>query len=168
MRTDTLTTQEESLVERLRSLEVEGVVIEKRTMEASGGEPGRNIVVVRSGESTFETDLDDPRYERIKIGDRIRCTPPVPDHDPCCGHLFACLVIGLLLGGLAVYAITSHFQGRTAILLSLISAGWIAIIVWARTCCHERNRNVRVLREELTALCQSPGRCQKPPSQAHP
>lgn len=141
--------QEKRLVDRLQSLKVKGEVIEKKTMESFGDEPERKIVVVRFKDRIIEKQLDDSEFERIEIGDQIWFAPPIPERDPCSCHVFICLIVGLAAGALAIWAISSHVQGRTGVILSLIAAGWISVIAWARTCSHEQSKCLRHLEREL-------------------
>jgi hypothetical protein len=141
--------QEKRLVDHLRSLKVKGEVIEKRRMESSGGQPERKVAVVKFKNRIIETHLDDSQFERTEIGDQIWFTPPVPDRDPCNCHLFVWLILGIIAGALAIWGIASYFHGKTAFLLSLVAAGWVSVVVWAKICCHEQNRCLRDLEQEL-------------------
>jgi len=141
--------QEKRLVDRLQSLKVKGEIIEKRTLKPSGDQPERKVVIIRFKDRGIEKQLDDAQFERTQIGERIWFSPPVPDRDPCNGHLFVWLIGAIISGALAIWAITSHFHGRTATLLSLVAAGWVSVIAWAKICCHEQNRCLRDLEQEL-------------------
>ena len=141
--------QEKRLVDRLHSLKVKGEIIEKKTLMPSGDQPERRVVIIKFEDRRIEKQLDESEFERTEIGEQMWFTPPVPDRDPCNCHLFVCLIVGLVAGGLAIWAITSHFHGRTACLLSLAAAGWVSVITWARICCHEQNRCLQDLEREL-------------------
>ena len=141
--------QEQRLVDRLRSLKVKGEVIEKRRMESFSGQHERKIVVVKFKNRIIETNLDDAEFERTEIGERIWFSPPVPDRDPCTCHLFVWLTVGITSGALAIWAITTHFHGKTAAILSLVAAGWISVIAWARICSHEQSKCLRDLEMEI-------------------
>ena len=141
--------QEKKLVDRLHSLQVKGEIIEKRTLKPSGDQPERRVVIIRFKDRGIEKQLDDAQFERTQIGEQIWFSPPVPDRDPCTCHLFVWLIGAIIAGALAIWAITSHFHGRTATLLSLAVAGWVSVIAWARICCHEQNRCLRDLEQEL-------------------
>lgn len=143
------TSQEKRLVDRLRSLKVKGEVIEKKRVESSSGQPERKIVVVKFKNRIIERHLDDSQFERTETGEQIWFSPPVPDHDPCNCHLFVWLIVGLAAGALAIWAITSHFQGRTAAMLSFAVAGWISVIAWARICSHEQSKCLQYLEMEI-------------------
>ena len=141
--------QEKRLVDRLHSLKVKGEVIEKRRMESFGGRPERKIVVVKFKNRIIETNLDDAEFERTEIGEQIWFSPPVPDPDPCNCHLFVWLIVAIIAGALAIWAITTHFHGKTATILSLTAAGWISVIAWARICSHEQGKCLRDLKTEV-------------------
>ena len=141
--------QEKGLVDRLHSLKVKGEIIEKRTLQPSGDQPERKVVIIRFKDRGIEKQLDDAQFERTQIGEQIWFSPPVPDRDPCNCHLFVWLIGAIIAGALAIWAITSHFHGRTATLLSLAAAGWVSVIAWAKICCHEQNRCLRDLEQEL-------------------
>ena len=141
--------QEKRLVDRLRSLKVKGEVIEKRRMESSGGQPERKIGVVKFKNRIIETHLDDLQFERAAIGEQIWFSPPVHDRDPCNCHLFVWLIVAITAGALAIWAITSHFHGRTAAMLSFAVAAWISVIAWARICSHEQKKCLRDLEMEI-------------------
>lgn len=142
--------QEKRLVDRLRSPKVkEGEVIEKRRMESFSGRPERKIVVVKFKNRIIETNFDDVEFERTEIGERIWFSPPVPDRDPCTYHLFVWLIVGITSGALATWAITTHFHGKIAAILSLAAAGWISVIAWARICSHEQSKCLRDLKTEV-------------------
>ena len=141
--------QEKRLITRLRSLKVKGEVIEKRRVNSCGGQPERKIVLVKFKNRIIETHLDDLQFERLEIGEQIRFSPPVPECDPCICHLFVWLVVGLMAGALAIWAITNHFQGRTATLLFLSTAGCIGAIAWARISLHGQNKYHRDLELEI-------------------
>ncbi len=141
--------QEKRLVDRLSALKVIGEVIEKKTVESSGDQPERKVVVVRFKDRIIEKQLDDSEFERTEIGEQLWFTPSIPERDQCACHLFICLIVGLAACALAIWAITNHFHGRTAALLSFAAAGWISVIAWARTCSHEQNKCLRDLEREL-------------------
>ena len=141
--------QEKRLVDRLRSLKVKGEVIEKRRMESFSAQHERKIVVVKFKNRIIETNLDDAEFERTEIGEQIWFSPPIPDRDPCNCHLFVWLIVAIIAGGLAIWAITSHFHGKTAAILSLAAAGWISVIAWARICSHEQGKCLRDLKTEV-------------------
>ncbi|MDI6615994.1 MAG: hypothetical protein QME27_04710 [Syntrophaceae bacterium] len=141
--------QEKRLVDRLHSLKVKGKIIEKRTLKPSGDQPERRVVIIRFKDRIIENQLDDSQFERTQIGEQIWFSPPVPDRDPCNCHLFVWLIGAIIAGALVIWAITSYFHGRTATILSLAAAGWISVIAWAKICCHEQNRCLRDLEQEL-------------------
>jgi len=141
--------QEKGFVNRFHSLKVKGEIIEKRTLKPSGDQPERKVVIIRFKDRIIEKQLDDAQFERTQIGEQIWFSPPVPDRDPCNCHLFAWLIGAIIAGALAIWAITSHFHGRTATLLSLAVAGWVSVIAWAKICCHEQNRCLRDMEQEL-------------------
>ena len=141
--------QEKGLVDRFHSLKVKGEIIEKRTLQPSGDQPERKVVIIRFKDRGIEKQLDDAQFERTQVGEQIWFSPPVPDRDPCNCHLFVWLIGAIIAGALAIWAITSHFHGRTATLLSLAAAGWVSVIAWAKICCHEQNRCLRDLEQEL-------------------
>ncbi len=149
MRFNICSIQEKRLVDRFHSLKVKGEIIEKKTLKASGDQPERRVLIIRFKDRTIEKQLDESEFERTKAGEQIWFTPPVPDRAPCNCHLFLWLIGSIVAGGLAIWAITSHFHGRTATLLSLAAAGWVSVIAWARICCHEQNRCLRDLEQEL-------------------
>ena len=141
--------QEKRLVDHLRSLKVRGEVIEKRRMESSGGQPERKIVIVKFKTRIIETQLDDSKFEQTEIGEQIWFSPPAPDRDPCSCHLFVLLIVVIIAGALAIWAITSNFNGRTATLLSLAAAGWFSVIGWAWICSHQKRKCRRDLENEI-------------------
>ena len=141
--------QEKRLVDRLCSLKVRGEVIEKKRIESLGDQPGRNIVTVKFKNRIIETHIDTLQFDQTEIGDQVWFSPPVPERDLCNCHLFAWLIGGLVAGVLAIWAITSHFQERTAFFLSFASIGWISVIVWARTCSHTQNKCLRDIEMEI-------------------
>jgi len=141
--------QEKKLIDRFHTLMVKGEIIEKRTLQPSGDQPERRVVIIRFKDRRIEKQLDDSQFDRTKIGEQIWFSPPVPDRDPCSCHLFVWLIGAIIAGALAIWAITSHFHERTATFLSLAAAGWISVIAWARICCHEQNRCLRDLEQEL-------------------
>lgn len=141
--------QEKRLVDRLHSLRGRGEVIGKKTMESFGDQPERKVVMIKFRDRTIEKETAESEFQRTEIGERILFTPPVPDRDPCSCHLCVWLIVGLIAGALAIWAITSHFQGRTAALLSLAAAGWISVIIWSRICSREQNKYLRDLEMEI-------------------
>ena len=141
--------QEKRLVDRLSALKVRGEVIEKKTVESSGDQPGRKVVVVKFRGRIIEKQLDDLEFEQTEIGGQLWFTPPIPERDPCACHLSICLIVGLAACVLAILAITNYFHGRTAALLSFAAAGWISIIAWARICSHGQNKYLLDLEREL-------------------
>jgi len=141
--------QEKRLVDRFHSLMAKGEIIEKKTLKPSADEPERRVVIIRFKDRRIEKELDESEFERTEIGEETWFTPPIPEHDCCVCHLFVWLIGGVVAGGLAMWAITSHFHGRTAALLCLAVAGWISVITWARICSHEQNKCLRDLEREL-------------------
>ena len=141
--------QEKRLVDCFHTLMVKGEIIEKRTMKPSGDQPERKVVIIRFKDREIEKQLDDAQFERTQIGGKPWFRPPIPQRDPCVCHLFVWLIGSVVAGGLAIWDITSHFHGRTATLLSLAAAGWVSVIAWAKICCHEQNRCLRDLEQEL-------------------
>ena len=141
--------QEKRLVDHLYSLKVKGEVIEKKRVESFGDQPDRMILVVKFKNRIIETNLDDSQFDRAEIGEQIWFVPPVPDRAPCNGHLFICMIVALIAGALAIWGIASYFHGKTATLLSLAAAGWVSVIAWVKICCHEQNRYLRDLEQDL-------------------
>jgi len=141
--------QENRLIDRLRSLKIRGKVVEKKMMEPLGVQPERRIVIVKFKSRIIEIPFDTSQFEQAEIGDPIWFSPPVPERDSCNCHLFTWLIVGVVTGVLAIWAITSHFQERTAVFLSFAAVGWISVIVWARTCSHAQSKCLRDLEEEI-------------------
>jgi hypothetical protein len=141
--------QENRLIDRLCSLKVRGEVIEKKKTEPFGGQPGKKTVIVKFKDRTLETHLDTFQFDQTEIGDQIWFSPPVPERDSCNCHLFGWLIVGVVTGILVVWAITSHFQERTAVFLSFAAVGWISVIVWARTCSHAQSKCLQDLEKEI-------------------
>ena len=141
--------QEKGIIDRFHSLKVKGEITEKMTLKPSGDQPERKVVIIRFKDRRIEKQLDDSQFDRTQIGEQMWFSPPVPDLDPCNCHLFVWLIGAIIAGALAIWAITSHFHGRTATLLSLAAAGWVSVITWAKICCHEQNRYLRDLEREL-------------------
>lgn len=141
--------QEKRLVDRFHSLMVKGEIIEKRTLKPFVDQPERRVVTIRFKDRTIKKQLDESEFERTEIGEQIWFSPSVPDRNPCNCHLFVWLIVAITAGALTMWAITSHFDGRTATLLCLAAAGWISVITWARICSHEQNKCLRDLEREL-------------------
>ncbi|WP_299979996.1 hypothetical protein [Desulfobacula sp.] len=141
--------QENRLADLLCSLKIKGEVIEKKMTEPLGGQPEKKIVIVKFKDRIIEAGLNNSQFERAEIGKQIWFSPPVPERDSCNCHLFAWLIAGVLAGLLAVWAITSHFQERTAVFLSFAAVGWISVIAWARICSHEQSKCLRDLEMEI-------------------
>jgi hypothetical protein len=141
--------QENRLIDRLCSLKVRGEVIEKKIMESIGDQPKRRIVIVKFKSRMIEIPFNALQFEQAEIGKQIWFSPPVPDRDSCNCHLFIWLIVGVIAGVLAVWAIVSHFQERTAVFLSFAAVGWISVFTWARTCSHEQNKCLRDLEMEI-------------------
>ena len=59
------------------------------------------------------------------------------------------MIVGVVAGGLATWAIITHFHGRTAALFSLTAGGWTSVIAWAMICSHEQNKYFQDLEREL-------------------
>ena len=149
MRTNIYKFQENRLIDRLCSLKVRGEVIEKRMIESVGGQPERGFVIVKFKSRIIEMPFEASQFEQTKIGDQIWFSPPAPERDSCNCHLFVWLIIGVVTGVLAIWAITSHFQERTAVFLSFAATGLIGIIAWVRTCSHAQNKCLRDLEMEI-------------------
>jgi len=141
--------QEKRLVDRLHSLRCRGEVIGKKTMESFGDQPERKVVMIKFRDRTIEKEMDESEFLRTEIGEQSWFTPPVPDRDPCNCHLCAWLIVGLIAGALAFWAITIYFHGQTAALLYLAAAGWISVIVWSRICSREQNKYLRDIDMEI-------------------
>ena len=111
--------QENHLIDRLCSLRVRGEVIDKKMMGSIGDQPERGVVVVKFKSRMIEIPFDASQFEQNEIGDQIWFSPPVPERDSCNCYLFIWLIGGLVVGVLAIWAITSHFQERTAVSIAL-------------------------------------------------
>ena len=94
--------QEKRLVDRLHSLKVKGEIIEKRTLQPSGDQPERKVVIIRFKDRIIEKQLDNSQFERTQIGEQTWFSPPAPDREPCNCHLFVWL-IGAIIGGCLLY-----------------------------------------------------------------
>jgi hypothetical protein len=141
--------REQRLVARLQALRVKGEVIEKKTLKAFGDDPEKRVLFVRFKDRTMEKQVDESEFAQTEIGGTTSFTPPIPERDACVCHCFAWLIGGIAAGVLSVWAITCHFQGRTAAILSFAAAGWIGVLAWARISCHAQNRCLRDLEREL-------------------
>ena len=141
--------QESRLIDRLCSLKVRGEVIEKKMMESIGDQAERRVVLVKFKSRMIEIPFDASQFERTEIGDQIWFSPPVPERDSCNCHLFTWLIVGVVAGVFAIWAITSHFQERTAVFLSFAAVGWISVIAWVRTCSHAQSKCLRDLEMEI-------------------
>ena len=98
---------------------------------------------------TVEKIVDETEFDRTTIGDSAQFSPPVPECDACTCHTFLWLIAGLVVGPIVVWAIVTHLSGRTAVVLSFVAAGWLALLVWARACSFERNKFLRDLEAEV-------------------
>ena len=141
--------QEKCLIDRLQSLKIKGEVIGKKIIASSANQPEKRIVVIRFRSRIIEKETDESEFHITEIGEQCGFTPPVPDRDSCNYHLFVWSIVGLAACMLAIWAITSHFYGRTVTLLSIAVAGWISIIIWARINSHEQNKCLRDLKMEV-------------------
>lgn len=155
--------QENQLIARLCSLKVRGEVIEKKMFESVGDQPERGFVIVKFKSRIIEIPFEASQFERTEIGDRIWFSPPVPERDSCNCHLFIWLTVGVVAGVLAIWAITSHFQERTAVFLSFAAVGWISVITWARTCSHAQSKCLRDLEMEIDFFKGASTSCQEDP-----
>jgi hypothetical protein len=155
--------QENRLIDRLCSLKVRGEVIEKRSVESIGEHAERGVVVVKFKSRMIEIPFDASQFEQTEIGTQIWFSPPVPERDSCNCHLFAWLIVGVVAGMLAVWAITSYFQERTAVFLSFAAVGWISVIVWARTCSHAQSKCLQDLEIEINFFEANSTCCQEDP-----
>jgi len=141
--------QENRLIARLCSLKVRGEVVEKKMMKPIGDQPERGVVIVKFKSRMIEIPFDASQFEQTEIGKQIWFFPPVPERDSCNCHLLIWLTVGVIAGVLAIWAITSHFQERTAVFLSLAAVGWISVITWVRTCSHAQNKCLQDLEMEI-------------------
>lgn len=141
--------QEDRLVDRLQSLMVKGEIIEKRRWSRPKDQPEKRVVIIRFKDRRIEKQVDESEFKRAEIGGQTWFTPPIPERDACVCHCFVWLIGGIAVGLLCVWAITSHFQGKTAAILSLAAVGWIGVLAWARISCLEQNRCLRDLEREL-------------------
>lgn len=146
---DICSIQEKRLVDRLQSLKIKGEVIGKKTIESFGDRPERKVVVIRFKDRTIEKETDESEFGRTEIGGESWFIPPVPERDLCNCHLCVWLIVAVMACALTIWAITNHFHGRTAILLSLVATGWISLIAWVRICSHERSKYLRDLQMEI-------------------
>ena len=153
--------QENRLIDRLCSLKVRGEVVEKKMMEPIGDQPERGIVIIKFKSRMIEIPFDATQFERAEIGKQIWFSPPIPERDSCNCHLFTWLIVGVVAGVLAIWAITSHFQERTAVFLSFAAVGWISVITWARTCSHAQSKCLRDLEMEINFFDTDGGREQR-------
>jgi hypothetical protein len=149
MGSDPHTLLTELFIERLSSLEIQGEVTDKRVRESISKGVSEKFLVIRFKDREFEKPVRDTEFEQIKIGESFRFTPPIPECDPCHGHFLVCMALVFAACAFAIWAITTYFSSRTALLVSLVAAGWIAIIAWAWICSHEKNKFSRKLEEEL-------------------
>lgn len=141
--------QEKRLVDRLQFLKIKGEVIGKKAIKLFGDQPERKVVVIKFRDRTIEKETDESEFGRTQIGEYIWFTPPVPECDPCNFHLFVWLVVAFSVGALAIWAITSHFEGRIATLLALAAVGWSSVIAGARICSNKQNKFLRDLEMEI-------------------
>ncbi len=161
METNICKFQENRLIDRLCSLKVRGEVIGKKMMEPIGDQSEKGIVIVKFKSRMIEIPFEAAQFERAEIGDQICFSPPLPERDSCNCHLFVWLIIGVVTGVLAIWAITSHFQERTAVFLSFAAVGWISVIVWVRTCSHAQNKCLRDLEMEIDFFEGTSTNCQE-------
>ena len=148
MRSEFCSIQAEKLIERLSALRVQGKVIRKATQPNVEGAMQRTLVIRFEGRD-IERIVDETEFDRTAIGDSAWFSPPVPECDACTCHTFLWLIAGLVVGPIVVWAIVTHFSGRTAVVLSFVAAGWLALLVWARVCSFERNKFLRDLEAEV-------------------
>ncbi len=149
MGSDPHTLLTELFIERLSSLEIQGEVTDKRVRESIDKGVSEKFLVIRFKGREFEKPVRDTEFEQIKIGESTRFTPPIPECGPCSGHCLVCMAFAFAACAFAIWAITTYFSGKIALLVSLVAAGLIGIIAWAWICSHERNKFLRELEEEL-------------------
>ncbi len=155
--------QENRLIDRLCSLKVRGEVIKKKMMESTEDKSERGVVVVKFKNRMIEILFDTTQFERAEIGKQIWFSPPIPERDSCNCHLFIWLTAGVVAGVLAIGAITSHFQEKTAVFLSFAAVGWISIIAWVRTSSHAQSKYFRNLEMEIDFFKGTTTSCQEDP-----
>jgi len=149
MGSDPHTLLTELFIERLSSLEIQGEVTDKRLRESISKGVSEKFLVIRFKDGEFEKPVGDTEFEQIKIGESIRFTPPIPECGPCSGHCLVCMALAFAACAFAIWVATTYFSGKTALLVSLVAAGLIGIIAWARICLHEQKKFSRELEEEL-------------------
>ena len=141
--------QEEKLIGHLRSLKVEGEVEGKKTIEPSGDQPEKHIILIRFGDRIIEKVTEESEFKNTKIGDKCQFIPPVPDRDSCRCHLFICLLIGVSLGMFAIWVISSYLSVEIVTSISIVVAAWVGIIIWAKIHVHEQNKCVQDLKKGI-------------------
>lgn len=138
----------ERLIERLSALRVQGTVVDKRQSAPTPGGVERTLVIAFKGRE-IEKVVEQSEFDQAKVGDKVLFSPPVPECDLCTCHTMVCLVVGLVAGIVAVRVIAAYFAGRTAIVLCFVAAALVAVVAWARTCCHQEDRFLRDVEAEI-------------------
>lgn len=141
--------QVEELVGEIKRLRVEGTVVAKRA-RGIGKEPAlEKFLLVNYSGRELEIEVTDEEFERIEQGAQFTFSPPIPGPVLCGRVITAFMIMGLAAGLAGVWAIAGRFPERTAAVLSLIAAGWIALLVWVFICSYQRRRYLQKLRKEI-------------------
>ncbi len=137
------------LAGEIKRLRVEGTVVAKRARGAGEESAQQKFLLVRYADRELEIEVTDEEFERIEPGAQFRFTPPVPGPPPCGRVILTVTIVGLAVGLTGVWAIGGRFSERTAAVLSLIAAGWMALLTWIFVCSYQRRRHLEALRKEI-------------------
>ncbi len=134
---------------RLSSLRVQGEVLGKKRSTGGDAQVPGGVLTVRFRGRTIELPVGADKLGQTQVGDRIQFSPPVLDESPCNCHCAICMVVGLAIGIAIALAIATQVDGCRGGLLSVVAAGWTAVIAWAVIGSHQRRRHLRDLEKEI-------------------
>lgn len=141
--------QVQELAAELKRLMVEGTVAAKRAQGAGEKSAQQKFLLIRYSNRELEIEVTDEEFEQTEPGAQFRFVPPVPG-PPLCGRVILTVtIVGLAVGLAGIWAIAGRFSERTAAILSFMTAGWIALLVWVFVCSYQHRRYIEELRREI-------------------
>lgn len=140
---------EEMLIRRLRTIKVQGEVIEKKERISVGKEGIQKLLIIRFKDRRIEKPVGNAEFDRAGIGDMIHFTPPIPLKSKCERCLCFCLLGGIAAGLLSVWLITFYSPDRFGIFLSLVICGIIGIAALATYGAHKDDTLLNNIEKEI-------------------
>jgi len=140
---------QQRLIDQLSSINAKGKITGITSYPGVYGHPPRYLIQIQYKDRIIEKEVTETEFGEAKTGTQIVFSPPIPECPSCACHTGICLILGILFGLAATWAIAKYATGATATILFVIVTTVILLGIYIAQCQREHNTRIKALEEAL-------------------